>query len=181
MTKSVRINNVTYSDVPSINIPLATGSGNASFFEVSDTTATASDVASGKYFYTARGVKTAGTNSGGGGTSKNVQITSGVGRVNANTYTAVSGQTLTVAKTGKYDVYWCGYRSSTSGTSGSQLYIEGTAYGSANTTFDSTYTNCQNVHLANVSLTEDDVIVVRARSRSSSYYMYVYNLTIIES
>ena len=67
MTKSVKINNVTYSDVPSINIPLATGSGNASFFEVSDTMATASDVASGKYFYTARGVKTEGTNSGGGG------------------------------------------------------------------------------------------------------------------
>lgn len=35
--------------------------------DISDTTATASDVAVGKYFYTALGVKTAGTNSGGGG------------------------------------------------------------------------------------------------------------------
>ena len=35
--------------------------------DISDTTAVASDVASGKYFYTAAGVKTAGTGSGGGG------------------------------------------------------------------------------------------------------------------
>lgn len=34
--------------------------------DISDTTATAADVASGKYFYTAAGVKTAGTSSGGG-------------------------------------------------------------------------------------------------------------------
>ena len=35
--------------------------------DISDTTAVAADVASGKYFYTAAGVKTAGTGSGGGG------------------------------------------------------------------------------------------------------------------
>lgn len=35
--------------------------------DISDTTAVASDVASGKYFYTSSGVKTAGTASGGGG------------------------------------------------------------------------------------------------------------------
>ena len=34
--------------------------------DISDTTAVASDVAQGKYFYTAQGVKTAGTGSGGG-------------------------------------------------------------------------------------------------------------------
>ena len=35
--------------------------------DISDTTAVASDVAQGKYFYTSAGVKTAGTGSGGGG------------------------------------------------------------------------------------------------------------------
>lgn len=35
--------------------------------DITDTTAVASDVAAGKYFYDAAGVKTLGTNSGGGG------------------------------------------------------------------------------------------------------------------
>ena len=37
-----------------------------SLIDISDTTAVASDVASGKYFYTAAGAKTQGTASGGG-------------------------------------------------------------------------------------------------------------------
>lgn len=115
--------------------------------------------------------------SGGGG--KAAQIASGVGRV-ANSNYASSGISLTVGKTGKYSVYWNGYRSSTSGTSGSQLYIAGSAYGSANTTFNSTYTNVQNVHLSGVSLTANQTITVYARSRSGSYYMYIMNLVIIE-
>lgn len=114
------------------------------------------------------------------GTSKNSQIASGVGRVNTTTYTAVTGQSINVAKTGKYDVYWTGYRSSTSGTNGSQLYIAGSAYGAANTTFNSTYTNVQNVALTNVSLTAGQTVQVYARARSTSYYMYIMNLTIIE-
>ena len=61
----------SYSNVPSINVP-KTGGGTASFTDVTDTTAVASDVASGKYFYTSAGVKTEGTGSGGGGSS--VQI-----------------------------------------------------------------------------------------------------------
>lgn len=63
--KNVKIDNNTYNNVPSIDVPLATGSGNASFYDVSDTTAQASDVLNTKYFYTANGVRTQGTNSGG--------------------------------------------------------------------------------------------------------------------
>ena len=112
------------------------------------------------------------------GSSKNVQIASGVNRVSTTDYTAVSGQSLTVSKTGTYDVYWTGYRSSTSGTSGSQLYIGNTAYGTAQTSFSN---NAQSVHLSNVSLTANQTITVRARARGTNYYMYVGNLTIIEA
>ena len=38
MAKSVIINNVTYSDVPYIEVPLSAGSGNAEFFDISDAT-----------------------------------------------------------------------------------------------------------------------------------------------
>lgn len=115
--------------------------------------------------------------SGGG---KNAQIAYGVGRVASSSYAEVSGQSIEVGKTGTYDVYWCGWRTSTSGTSGSQLYINGSAYGSAQTSFSS-FSNAQTVHLSNVSLTQGQTITVRARSRNTSYSMYIYNLTIIEA
>ena len=54
-----------FNDVPSISVPDSNNNYHP-FTDVSDTTAAASDVASGKYFYTAAGVKTAGTASGGG-------------------------------------------------------------------------------------------------------------------
>lgn len=107
--------------------------------------------------------------------SKNFQVASGGNRVATTSYTAVSGQELTVAVTGTYNVYWSGYRSSTGGTNGSQLYIGDSAYGSANTTFSN---NLQTVKLTGVSLTKDQVVTVRARARGTNYYMYVSNLTI---
>lgn len=73
MAQNVTIAGASYSDVPSIQTP-KTGGGTAEFFDVSDTTATASDVASGKYFYTAAGVRTAGTASGGGGAPTSVTV-----------------------------------------------------------------------------------------------------------
>ena len=66
MAQSVNLWGATYSDVPAIEVPKS-GGGMASFTDVTDTTAAASDVATGKYFYTAAGVRTQGTGSGGGG------------------------------------------------------------------------------------------------------------------
>lgn len=117
--------------------------------------------------------------SGGGG--KNVQAYRGYATVNATSYTATAVR-VTVAKTGTYNVSWMGYRNTNSGTSGSQLYRTrngtATAIGTATTTFVNTYGH--SVSLTNQSFQEGDVLVVRARARSTSYVMGVGNLIIEE-
>lgn len=64
MAHDVYLMGATYPDVPAIVVP--SGVSTATFTDVTDTTAAAADVASGKYFYTASGVRTAGMSSGGG-------------------------------------------------------------------------------------------------------------------
>ena len=172
MAQNITLMGANYSAVPAVQLP-KTGGGTASFTDVTDTTAAAADVASGKYFYTAAGVRTQGTNSGGGGSSMNVQIAQSTSRASSSTYTNVISLTCNTA--GKYDIYWDCFRSSTSGTSGSQLYINGTAQGTANTTFTN---HVQNNHLTNVTLAKNDVVAVYARSRGSNYYSYVGTLII---
>lgn len=72
MAQNITLQGASYTDVPAVILP-KTGGGNAQFVDVTDTTATASDVLSGKYFYTAAGVKTVGTGAG-GATPSSVKI-----------------------------------------------------------------------------------------------------------
>lgn len=109
------------------------------------------------------------------GTVDGMQAYIGYGSVKTTSYTD-TGVTLTVAETGTYTVSWVGWRSNSGGTSGSRLYINGTAYGSAVTAFTTTYG--QEVTLTGVSLNAGDVLSVRARSRTTSYYMSAANLII---
>ena len=60
MAQNVVINGVTYQSVPEVDIPKS-GGGSAKFYDISDTTAAAGDVLSGKYFYTSAGAKTQGS------------------------------------------------------------------------------------------------------------------------
>ena len=48
MAKNVVINGVTYADVPAVNIPLASGSGNAKFVDSDSGDAAAGDIRNGK-------------------------------------------------------------------------------------------------------------------------------------
>lgn len=179
MAQNITLLGASYSAVPAVTLP-KTGGGTATFTDVTDTTAAAADVASGKYFYTAAGVRTQGTNSGGGGTSKNTQVVQGTTRTTSSTLTAI-GAEMTVTKTGTYDVYWSAFRSSTSSsyTYGTQLYIDGTAHGTQNTTWSN---HVQNNHLTGVSLTANQKIRVYGRnSRGSSYYIYAPTLVIVEN
>ena len=179
MAQSISLLGATYNNVPAIDLPKST-SGTARFTDASVTTAVESDVASGKIFIKSDGSQGTGTNSGGGGESKNTQVVQGTTRTTSSTLTAI-GAEMTVTKTGTYDVYWSAFRSSTSSsyTYGTQLYVGGTAYGTQNTTWSN---HVQNNHLTNVSLTANQKIRVYGRnSRGSSYYIYAPTLVIVES
>lgn len=60
MAQNVVINGVTYQNVPEVDMPKS-GGGTAKFTDITDTTATAGDVLSSKYFYTSGGTKTQGS------------------------------------------------------------------------------------------------------------------------
>lgn len=64
MAQNISLLGASYTDVPAVKLP-RTGGGTASFVDVTDTTAVASDVATGKYFYTAAGVRVEGAASSG--------------------------------------------------------------------------------------------------------------------
>ena len=118
--------------------------------------------------------------SGGGGTSKNVQVVQGTTRTTSSSMTAI-GAEMTVSKTGTYDIYWSAFRSNTSSsyTYATQLYIGGSAHGSENTSWSN---HCQNNHLTGVSLTANQKLRVYGReSRGSSYYIYAPTLVIVEN
>lgn len=146
-------------------------------------TVSASELVSGSETKTANGtydvtnLQTLVVNVSGGGSSKNAQTAQSTTRSTSTTYTEVI--TLTCTKAGKYHVYWSTFRSSTSGTWGSQLYINDNAYGTAQT--GSWSNHIQNIHLSNVQISANAEVAVRVRSRGSNYYGYVGTLTIIEA
>lgn len=55
MAQNVRINGVTYSAVPSVKVPLSTGSGNATFYDTSDANVAQNTLLAGSTAYGANG------------------------------------------------------------------------------------------------------------------------------
>ena len=95
MAKSVVINGVTYSDVPQVEIPLASGSGNGVFYDPSDASAAQGDVLSGKTFYKDGG-KSTGSMANNGDTSGDIEAVAGTVTIPAG-YT--SGGTVGIKST----------------------------------------------------------------------------------
>lgn len=66
MSQTISLWGATYSNVPGVDLPTSP-SGTARFTDVTPTTATDSDVASGKIYFKSDGTQSTGTASGGGG------------------------------------------------------------------------------------------------------------------
>ena len=164
----------SYTDVPALTLP-KTGGGTASFTDVTDTTAAAADVASGKYFYTSGGVRTQGTASG--GTSKAKYTYTGLATRKANSYGATNAK-VTVAKAGTYNISYVAIRGSSSGTMGTNLHI-GSQSGSDNTTWNNG-TYGQYVSLTNQTIAANTDVTIYATSGNNSRTIYVGQLIVEE-
>lgn len=105
MAQNITLLGASYSAVPAVTLP-KTGGGSATFTDVSDTTAAASDVASGKYFYTAAGTRTQGTASGGGGSDRLVLLqTTSLGSLSTSSTSATdTGKSISVSGASGYDL-----------------------------------------------------------------------------
>ena len=112
-----------------------------------------------------------------GGSSKNVQTAQSTTRSTSTSGTNVIS--LTCSTAGTYTVRWSTFRSSTSGTWGSRLYIGGTAYETMNTSGWSNH--IQNREVTGVSISANQAVAVYVQSRGSNYYGYVGTLTIIQT
>ena len=179
MAQNITLMGASYSAVPAVTLP-KTGGGTAKYTDVSPTTITSdADVAAGKIYFKSDGTQSTGTNSGGGGSSMNVQIDNTNHRISGTTYVD-TGAYLKVSVAGTYDIYWSAFRSSTSsGTNGTQLYKNDSAQGSAQTSWSNSY--AQTPKLAGVTLAKDDELQIYARASSSSRYVCVGNLTIVQT
>ena len=147
MAQNITLMGASYSDVPAVTLP-KTGGGTASFTDVTDTTAAASDVASGKYFYTSAGVRTQGTASGGGGASNIVQ-----GTFTTGSSTGVA-ETFTINYTGS------GYPIAL------MVYVDGGAYNNStggNTTW---YNSVQRYAIGAFYMTKSQIPVTPTYSTS---------------
>ena len=112
--------------------------------------------------------------SGGGG--KAVQVNSGAGSVRTTSYSS-TGISITVAKAGTYKVSWMGWKSSSSGTMGTNLYVNDNA-GTNQTSWTNNYG--QHITLNNQTYAAGDVLTLYAVASSTSRYCGAGNLIIEE-
>lgn len=177
MAQNITLLGASYSAVPAVTLP-KTGGGTATFTDVTDTTAAAGDVASGKYFYTAAGVRTQGTASGGGSGLTLLKTTS-LGTLSTSSTSATdTGKTVTVTGYNDYDVLVVDVSvdSTTNGrhtSTVSMVYVTGTS----NVNTKNTYAVGSNKWNSKLSSSGTG----STRQSTSAYGIYAYSATVSSS
>lgn len=173
MAQNITLWGASYSAVPSVTLP-KTGGGTASFTDVSDTTAAAADVASGKYFYTAAGVLTQGTASGGGSSDVVMGTLTVASNVNTSTSTKIT-DTTTIGFTPTKFFFWKDSRTATSNhlhqatfTTIGSYYIRTMTRYSSNALSTSGNTNSWTTQTAGYLYYNSNTVYIRS---SSSYIL----------
>lgn len=157
----------TYPTVAGVTLPKS-GGGTATFPWVEGSLSITTNGT-----YTVSSLETVTVSVSGGG--KNVQSCILRSEVNTTTYTSTDVK-VTCNKAGSYKCSWSMDRNTTSGTSGSRLYVGDTAKGTAHTSWTHNGQTCSET----LTLALNDLVVIRCRSRSTSYYCGVSNLIIEE-
>ena len=114
--------------------------------------------------------------------SLKTQVSNSNAKITNKTTLTDTGITLTVSQAGSYTVYWSAFRNdgTTGYTWGTQLYINGTAYGTESTSWAKT--NNQSIRITGVRLRSGDSLSVYGRTRSgSSYFLCCSNLVIVQT
>lgn len=91
MSQNITLLGASYTAVPGVQLP-KTGGGTALFTDVTPTTASASDVASGKVFFAANGTQTTGTASGGGSVQTDTKTATASNYPTSLSFTGMKGE-----------------------------------------------------------------------------------------
>lgn len=140
MAQNITLLGASYTNVPAVQLP-KTGGGTARFDDASVTTATASDVASGKVFLASNGTITTGTASGGGGSGLTLIATYDFGSFSGSATSATNtNKSMTVTGFNDYDalVVDVSVNSTTNGrhtSTVSMIYLTGTSNVSTKNTY----------------------------------------------
>lgn len=176
MAQDIALAGATYPSVPAVNLPKS-GGGTVTFTDVSDTTAAASDVASGKYFYTASGIYTAGTASG--GSSFPLLATSNLGTLSTTSTSATNtNKTMTVTGYNDYDMLIVVVSTDTHTNSrhlATQSFVILT--GTSNINTKNTYSVAGNKWNAKLGSSG----TVSTRQSTTAYGIYVYSASVSSS
>ena len=179
MAQNITLMGASYSAVPAVTLP-KTGGGTARFDDASVTTATASDVASGKVFLASDGTITTGTASGGGGSDRLVLLqTTAIGSLSTSSTSATdTGKTVTLAQsTGwqNYDLLLVDISVDTTTNGRHTSTVSGVLLtGTSNVTTKNTYTVMSNKWNSKLSSSG----TASTRQSTTAYGVYINTATV---